>query len=137
MTETTMNTEINATEMTDESGKKYYDVSLDVGSNDLPWVRLKSYYGFNGSGNQSLVDKGFYYTEYLYTGINDATCFSKNCMEGLNGLQVMSDRPVFAHTMYCPDKLTETTKVANAARIWESKGVETGIAVLNKSINVM
>ena len=124
-----------ATEMTDESGKKYYDVSLDVGSNDLPWVRLKSYYGFNGSGNQSLVDKGFYYTEYLYTGINDAKCFSKNCMEGLNGLQVMSDRPVFAHTMYCPDKLTETTKVANAARIWESKGVETGIAVLNKSIN--
>ncbi len=122
-------------EETDESGKKYYSVEWESSSTGLPWVRLKSHYGFNDGENQSPVGKGFYYTEYLYIGANDTTCFSKNCIEGLNGLQVMSDRPVFAHTMYCPEKLTETTKFSDAARIWESKGIETGIAVMNKSIN--
>ncbi len=122
-------------EETDESGKKYYSVEWEGTSTGLPWVRLKSHYGFNDGENQSPVGKGFYYTEYLYIGANDTTCFSKNCIEGLNGLQVMSDRPVFAHTMYCPEKLTETTKVSDAARIWETKGVETGIAVMNRSIN--
>ena len=37
--------------------------------------------------------------------------------------------------MYCPDKLTASKYDNNAIRIWESKGVETGIAVLNGSIN--
>lgn len=121
-----------------EDGKTYYEFTWDgyISVPDgAPWARIRAWYGFDDPDNQFVLDKGFYYPEYVYAGNNDNECHSKNCIEGLNGIQVLSDRPVLAHTMYCPEKLTKSKYDDNAIRIWESKGVETGIAVLNGKIN--
>ena len=101
------------------------------------WVRLRSYIKFSDyiSEAQEWSDKGTYYFDYFYCGTNDTICYSKNCIEGLNGIQVISDRPVFAHTMYSDEVLTTSKYDDNAIRIWENKGVETGVRVVNNTIN--
>ena len=132
------NSILNNYETRTENGKTYYEFTYDYNNTPTqgaPWARIRAWYGFDNPDNQSVLDKGSYYNEYVYIGNSNTTCHSKNCIEGLNGIQVISDRPVFAHTMYCPDKLTASKYDNNAIRIWESKGVETGIAVLNGSIN--
>ncbi len=99
------------------------------------WIRVKSYVGF--SDNDSSMDgKGFYYPEYFYIGPGLGSRYNPlnnnhDCMEGITGIQVFDNYPVLAHTMYSMDKLTETTEVENARGIWESKGVETGLAFID------
>ena len=105
-----------------------------------PWVRLRSYLQFSNSNPEEELDtdwsnKCYYDINYFYCGTNDTICYSKNCIEGLNGIQVVSDRPVFAHTMYSDEPLTESKYDDNAVRIWENRGVETGVRVVNRSIN--
>ncbi len=104
-----------------------------------PWIRLCSYLHFSNDGpnetDTNWSNKGYYDYNYFYCGTNDAICYSKNCIEGLNGIQVLSDRPVFAHTMYSDEPLTESKYDDNAVRIWENKGVETGARVVNRTIN--
>ena len=104
-----------------------------------PWVRLRSYIKFPDyepeEAESYWSDKGSYYYDYFYCGTNDSICYSKNCIEGLNGIQVFSDRPVFTHTMYSDEPLTTSKYDDNAVRIWENKGVETGARVVNKTIN--
>ncbi len=99
-----------------------------------PWRRLKAVNGFV-SPNDILADgKGFYNYEYLYLGPNPF-CNVKNCIEGLNGLQIMSDHPVLVHTMFSTEKLTESKNAKNAISIWETKGAETGVTVFTTNEN--
>ncbi|MBR5400957.1 MAG: hypothetical protein IK102_04010 [Treponema sp.] len=95
-----------------------------------PWARIIAFYGFNET--DSILGKGFYNIKYVYCGPTEETCISKNCMEAMNGIQVFSDRPVLAHTMYCKDKLTETKDDKNACTIWENRGTETGLALIGQ-----
>ena len=93
---------------------------------DNPWRKLKAYYGFADS--DSALGKGFYNTEYFFIGA-DSHCNMKNCMDGLNGVQIFSDNTVLVHTLYSPAKLTETRYQEDAATIWETKGAETGLII--------
>ena len=126
--------------------KTYYTISINqfaVNADDSDcgsWVRLRSYIQFpdfiqEDQPEPEWGDKGSYYIDYFYCGTNDKTCYTKICIEGINGIQVMSDRPVFAHTMYSDVPLTTSKNDDNAVRIWENKGVETGVMLLNKNIN--
>ncbi len=103
------------------------------------WMRVQSFLKFDeyyGEGdNPSWKDKGSYYVDYFYCGSNDTTCYNKNCIEGLNGVQIFSDRPVLAHTMYSNEQLTTSKYDQNALRIWENMGMETGIKLINSNIN--
>ena len=103
------------------------------------WMRVQSFLKFDDfyeqGNNPSWKDKGSYYADYFYCGTNDTTCYNKNCIEGLNGIQVFSDRPVLAHTMYSNEQLTTSKNDQNAIRIWENMGMETGLKLLNKNIN--
>lgn len=135
----------NSYEKHTEENKTYYTISelwnpSDADSTDYSsWVRLRSYikfpdYEIDDPGPE-WSDKGAYSIDYFYCGTNDKLCYSKNCIEGLNGIQVLSDRPVFAHTMYSDEALTASKYEENALRIWENKGVETGARVVNQKIN--
>lgn len=94
------------------------------------WRRIRVYEGF--TNNLSTYGKGFYYYDYIFVGENPR-CFTKNCMDGLNGVQVWSDNSVLIHTMYSNEKLTESRYVEDAASIWETRGLETGLVAFNYS----
>ena len=135
----------NSYEEHTEGNKTYYTISEEWLPNTInndqvsSWVRLRSYLKFPDSDIEEpgpeWSDKGAYSYDYFYCGTNDKICYSKNCIEGLNGIQVLSDRPVFAHTMYSDEALTTSKYEDNALRIWENKGIETGARVVNQNIN--
>ncbi len=79
----------------------------------------------------SVIGKGYFYSQYVYTGKDGPVCQVKNCIEGLNGYVVYSDRPVLAHTMFSMEKLTDSKNDKDAALIWENEGAETGLTVVN------
>ena len=79
----------------------------------------------------SVIGKGYFYSQYVYTGRDGPDCSVKNCIEGLNGYVVYSDRPVLAHTMFSMEKLTDSKNDKDAALIWENEGAETGLTVIN------
>lgn len=79
----------------------------------------------------SVIGKGYFYSQYVYTGRDGPECQVKNCTEGLNGYVVYSDRPVLAHTMFSMEKLTDSKNDKDAALIWENEGAETGLTVVN------
>ena len=97
---------------------------------EYSWIRLKSYIGF-ADDDSSTTGKGFYYPEYIYVGPGYPNLSSRNCIEGVNGIQVFSEFPVLGHTMYSMSKLTATKDITDAANIWECKGIETGIAIID------
>ena len=114
-------------DITDSNGdvigqRGYAKIATD---NTNQWRRLRPYRGFNAY-NSSVWNTGFYYNDYIFVG-EDSTCTAKNCIDGLNGLQIISDNSVFVHTMYSNEKLTESRTVENAAAIWETRGLETGM----------
>lgn len=90
-----------------------------------PWRKLTAYTGFS-EDNTSAVGTGYFNTEYLFLG-SWRTCNIKNCMEGLNGIQIFGDNDIFVHTMFSPDKLTDSKYTKDALSIWETKGAETGV----------
>lgn len=120
--------------LTLENGVQKRDWSLThkrdyVNSNatfDSPWRRLSAYYGF--AETDTALGKGFYNTEYFFIGDNK-TCNMKNCIDGLNGVQIFSDNTVLVHTLFSPVKLTETRYSEDAATVWETKGTETGLII--------
>ena len=79
----------------------------------------------------SVIGKGYFYSQYVYTGRDGPECQVKNCTEGLNGYIVYSDRPVLAHTMFSMEKLTDSKNDKDAVVIWENEGAETGLTVVN------
>jgi hypothetical protein len=95
--------------------------------NEGRWYRIKAYYGFNDSDSTS--GKGFYDMEYVFIG--NPGCDVKNCIEGLSGIVVYCDNTVLAHTLYSKTKLTRSKYEKDAASIWENKGAETGVWLLN------
>ena len=97
--------------------------------NNYPWRKVLAHTGF-GEGNNSASGKAYFNSDYIYVGQNDY-CQIKNCMEGLNGIQIFSDNSVLVHTMFSPDKLTDSKYSRNALSIWETKGAETGIMIYN------
>ena len=109
---------------------------------DGKWYRLNAWYGFNDS--LSVNGKGFYAKEYIYLGTDLETaewnnntswftCNLKNCFDGLNGVQIFADNDVLVHTMYSSEKLTNSRLDKDAAAIWETKGIETGLMVYERS----
>ncbi len=98
--------------------------------NQYKWGRISgSIQGQNG--DTSVKGKGYFYSEYIYTGADGAYCNLKNCTEGMNGYLVYSDRPVLAHTMFSMEKLTDSIDDENACSIWENEGAETGLKIVN------
>lgn len=91
------------------------------------WYRIRAIYGFNDSDSTS--GKGFYDYEYVFLGNPD--CAMTNCVEGINGIQVYCDNKVLAHTLYSKTKLTNSKYEKNAASIWENKGAEIGLRIIN------
>ena len=102
---------------------------IDNDPNGGRWYRIRAIYGFNDSDSTS--GKGFYDYEYKFFGNPD--CAMTNCVEGINGIQVYCDNKVLAHTMYSKTKLTDSKYVKNAASIWENKGAETGLRIINNA----
>ena len=113
-----------------------YKYTYDT-NNPVPntWVKLCGYYGcdiYDGAATKVDVipqqDEGFYYFEYAYLGSETAVCTLKNCIQGFAGIQVYNDtdKTAFCHTMYSTEKITDTSSETNA-RIWETKGTETGV----------
>lgn len=96
---------------------------------DFDWAKLTAYY--DSPETDSAIEKGFYYDQFIYLG-QDTSCSNYNYIEARNGYQVYADNSVFAHTMYCKDKLTETTEPEDAL-IWEAKGYETGLFAIKAS----
>ena len=90
-----------------------------------PWRRLRAYQGY-GIDDNNIDGKGSYYYDYVFLG-KDPNCLIKNCIDGLNGMQIWTDNSFFVHTMYSTEKLTNSTKTKDACAIWETKGVETGL----------
>ena len=119
----------NGWSQTDENLTFYDPEGNPVNTHDN-WYKITGYRDF-ADGSDSARDIGFFYTEYFY-GL-PAVCNSKNILNGYNGYQVFCDRPVFVHTMFSPDKLTDSTESENALQIWESKGAETGRVVNNSN----
>lgn len=85
----------------------------------------------------SIVECGFCLVDYIYTPyekakvdphINEMTVTRKSIYSMANKYKVLCDNSVFAHTMYCSKKLTETTTEYDLA-LWETKGLETGIVI--------
>ena len=97
--------------------------------NSSPWRKVLAHTGFD-ENNNSASGKAYFNADYIYVGQN-AYCQIKNCMEGLNGIQIFSDNSVLVHTMFSPDKLTDSKYSRNALSIWETKGAETGIMIYN------
>ena len=98
--------------------------------NQFRWGRIKA--SFKNSGqNVAVKEKGRLYYEYIYTGENTSYCQTKNCIEGLNGYLVYSDKPVLVHTMFSKEKLTNSIYDDDACLIWENEGAETGLKVVN------
>ncbi|MBO4859598.1 MAG: hypothetical protein J5527_13880 [Treponema sp.] len=97
--------------------------------NNYPWRKVLAHTGF-GEGNNSASGKAYFNSDYIFVGQNNY-CQIKNCMEGLNGIQIFSDNSVLVHTMFSPDKLTDSKYSRNALSIWETKGAETGIMIYN------
>ena len=97
-----------------------------VNSLDLKWAKITGYYGFEDS--DTATGKGYFYTDYTFMGTDDV-CNVKNCMNGLNGVQVFFDNSVMVHTMYSQEKLTNSIYDKDASLIWETKGVETGLDI--------
>ena len=119
----------NQTHVSDIVQEVSYTQKLYINQNS-PWRRLTGYYGFNDS--DTALGKGFYYTEYIYLA-RDKECKMKNCLEGLNGLQIFSDNTVLVHTMYSKEKVTESKYDKDAYILWETKGTETGLIVYPSS----
>ena len=94
------------------------------------WARVTGYYGFVDS--DSAIGKGYFYTDYVFMGRDDV-CNVKNCMEGMNGIQVFFDNNVLVHTMYSEEKLTNSKYDKDAYLIWETKGLETGLDIYPSS----
>ena len=90
------------------------------------WGKITGYYGCVDS--DSTIGKGYFYTEYVFLAEDDV-CNVKNCMEGINGMQVFFDNNVMIHTMYSPDQLTASKYDKDAHYIWETKGLETGLEI--------
>ena len=118
-------------------------ISLGANGNIIMgnWHRLRAFYGFDDSS--SVTGKGFYNTEYIYlsydlnNNISDEgwfTCKLKNCFDGLNGVQIFTDNDVLVHTMYSSEKLTESRLDKDAAAIWETRGIETGLKVYKRKL---
>ena len=118
---------------------------ISLGSNGTiimgNWHRLRAFYGFDDSS--SVTGKGFYNTEYIYLSydlnqnISEEgwfTCKLKNCFDGLNGVQIFADNDVLVHTMYSSEKLTESRLDKDAASIWETRGIETGLKVYKRKL---
>ena len=97
-----------------------------------PWRRIKAYYGFEDSDTS--VGKGFYNLEYVFIGENNY-CDIKNCLDGLNGIQIFSNNSVLVHTMYSDSKLTDSKYTKNAITTWETKGAETGLKTYQCPVN--
>ena len=97
--------------------------------NNYPWRKVLAHTGF-GEGNNSASGKAYFNSDYIFVGQNNY-CQIKNCMEGLNGIQIFSDNSVLVHTMFSADKLTDSKYSRNALSIWETKGAETGIMIYN------
>ena len=125
----------------DPSGAVWNEVNQESVANDWnntqsqigKWYKLS---GYRYSNTMSAIETGFFNTKYIYfDSIYNIECNSKNCLTGLNGIQIFCDKPVLAHTMYyVGNKLTEGTD-DNAITIWESKGVETGIKIFSPENN--
>ena len=92
------------------------------------WARIIAKNGFTDLEEAGFFDVEYVYLDYhRYKGTSNAiVCKKKNCLEGLGGIQVFCDKPVFAHTMYCSKRLTQNNSKADAT-VWENKGIETGL----------
>ncbi|MBR4179713.1 MAG: hypothetical protein IKR45_03320 [Treponema sp.] len=110
--------------------KTVYKLPQGMGGDISRWGRIRAYIKNEGQ-NVAVKEKGHLYYEYIYTGEYSANCSTKNCIEGLNGYLVYSDKPVLAHTMFSKEKLTSSIYDEDARLIWENEGADTGIQLVN------
>ena len=103
-----------------------------ISSNDSRWGRIRAYLKNEGQ-NLAVKEKGHLYYDYLYLGEFNSNCSTKNCIEGLNGYLVYSDKPVLAHTMFSKEKLTSSIYDEDASLIWENEAADTGIQLINNT----
>ena len=83
---------------------------------------------YNSGGFRVFAKPIIIYPDYYKSlgTVNEIVCESKNILQGANGLQIYYDKPFLAHTMYCSQKITQTSGPDEAYE-WLANAQETGI----------
>lgn len=101
-----------------------YEDSID---HDSQFIKINVRYKYS-SDNGVFAKPLIVYPDYYKSlgTVNEIVCESKNILQGANGLQIYYDQAFLAHTMYCSQKITQTSGSEEAYE-WLSNAQETGI----------